>query len=175
MIHAFLLTRQWLESPQGIRLEFWLSSEHGPLHIVIDRQQAIFFIHQSNQLQATSLLSRFNGLQIKPLELKDFKLKKISGVYLRSQQHIYRAKDILQQQGIQFFEADIRPTERFLTERFITGPVTINVSSKIDITKPVYNPHLAPANYQPDFKIMSFDIETAYDTDELYSISCFAF
>jgi len=171
VIRAFLLTRQWLETPQGIRLEFWLSSDSGPLHVVIDRQHAIFFIHQNKQQQAASLLSSFNGLHIKPLELEDFKFKKMAGVYFRSQQHVYRAKDILQQQGIQFFEADIRPPERFLTERFITGPMTINVAPITDITKTIYNPNLAPADYQPDFKVMSFDIETEYDTDKLYSIA----
>jgi len=170
-INAFLLTRQWLESPQGIRLEFWFSSDNGPLHVVIDRQQAVFFIHQSKQQQATSLLTRFKGVHIKAVELEDFKFNKVSAVYFQSQQHIYRAKDILQQHNISFFEADIRPPERFLTERFITGPVDIQLATETDIHRSIYNPRLSPADYHPDFSIMSFDIETAYDTDEIFSIA----
>jgi len=131
----------------------------------------VFFIHQSKQQQAASLLTRFKGVQIKSLELEDFKFNKISAVYFQSQQHIYRAKDILQQHDIQFFEADIRPPERFLTERFITGPVKIQLATETDIRQTIYNPRLTPADYQPDFKIMSFDIETAYDTNEIFSIA----
>ena len=171
VIHAFLLTRQWLESPQGIRLEFWLSSELGPLHIVINNQKAIFFIRQDNQQQASDLLTGFKGLQIKPLQLLDFKFNKISALYFQSQQHIYRAKDILNQHNIPFFESDIRPTERFLTERFITGPIKLHLSSPTDHTQTIYDPRIEPASYLPDFKIMSFDIETAFDTDEVFSIA----
>jgi DNA polymerase II len=166
-----LLTRQWLESLQGIRLEFWLSSDKGPIHVVIEQQQAVFFIQQNKAHQATSLLSRFKGLQIKALDLMDFKFNKISAVYFQSQQHIYRAKELLQQHDIQIFESDIRPTERFLTERFITGPVKIHLDTETDIHKTIYNPRITPADYQPKFKIMSFDIETAYDTDEIFSIA----
>ena len=117
------------------------------------------------------MLSGFNGLQIKALKLKDFKFNDIAGVYFRSQQHIYRAKDILQQHDIPFFEADIRPPERFLTERFITGPIKIHTAPTINTTKTIHNPKLEAADYQPDFKVMSFDIETSYDTNELFSIA----
>jgi DNA polymerase-2 len=161
-----------MDSPQGIRLEFWLSSDRGPLRVVVDQQRAIFFIQQHKQQQVAALLAGFKGLQIKALKLQDFKFNPLAGVYFYSQQQLYRGRDILQQHNIAFFEADIRPTERFLSERFITGAIQVHLTAATDnISQTIYNPHLEPGDYRPDFKVMSFDIETAFDTDEIFSIA----
>jgi len=171
MIKAFLLTRQWFDSNKGIRLELWFSSDQGALQVIIENQQAVFFILQQDSAQAQSILSQMNDIEIKPLALNNFKQQPISGVYFKSQQQLYRARDLLQQQNISCFEADIRPSERFLTERFITGPVSISSTQATQNTRLITNPKIKPDNYQPTFNIMSLDIETAYDTDQLYSIA----
>jgi len=171
VIKAFLLTRQWFDNGEGIRLELWFSSEQGPLQVVIDRQQAVFFIHQQDADQASTLLDRLTGTEIRPLALKSFSQQAIAGIYFNSQQQLYRARDLLQQNNIRCFEADIRPTERYLTERFITGPVTILPTQQNANSRCLTNPRLKPDDYQPRFSIMSLDIETAYDSDQLYSIA----
>ena len=168
MINAFLLTRQRIDRPNGISLEFWFSSDQGPLKVIVENQLAIFFIHQKDTAKAQQLISRFSGSLTKDLDLKSFKYEKLAGVYFQSQQHLYRARDILQKNDIQIFESDIRPTERFLTERFITGPVSIHSQKENNL---IINPRLTPTDYLPTFKIMSIDIETAYDSDELFSIA----
>jgi len=168
VIDAFLLTRQWIDSPNGITLEFWFSSDQGPFNVLIENQQAIFFIHHKDTAKAEQLISRFPGSLVKNLDLKSFNYEKLSGVYFQSQQHLYRARDLFQKNDIQIFESDIRPTERFLTERFITGPVSIHSHQK---HSPIINPRLTATDYLPEFKIMSLDIETAYDKDELFSIA----
>ena len=131
----------------------------------------MFFIRQNQQSQAESILNAFRGLQIKPIELQDFKFNKVSAVYFNAQQHIYRARDLLQQHNIQVFESDIRPTERYLTERFITGPIKLSSENTINSSQTLLNPRLESSDYQAKFKVMSFDIETSYDTDELFSIA----
>lgn len=171
MIKAFLLTRQWFDNTHGIRLELWFSSDQGPIHVIIENQQAVFFIQQQDSEQAKLTLANIKNVELKPLELNSFNQHSISGVYFKSQQQLYRAREILQQQNIPCFESDIRPTERFLTERFITGPVSIRSTQSKDITKTLTNPRIKPDDYQPSFNIMSLDIETAYDTDQLYSIA----
>lgn len=167
MIEAFLLTRQWHDTPQGIQLELWFRSDQGALKVVVENQQAIFFIHQKDAAKTQHLLKPVPNFEIKALDLKSFKLEQLSAVYFQSQQNLYRARDILQQNNIHFFESDIRPTERYLTERFITGPACIHAEENKTIT----NPRITPCEYQPKFKVMSFDIETAYNTDQLFSIA----
>ncbi|MCP4386954.1 MAG: hypothetical protein GY802_01550, partial [Gammaproteobacteria bacterium] len=56
MTPAFLLTRQWVDQADGVRLDFWLTSAQGPLQVSIHRQQALFFIRQADAGRAAELL-----------------------------------------------------------------------------------------------------------------------
>ena len=183
-IDAFLLTRQWRDTSKGIVLDFWFSSQSGPVHVLIENQQAIFFIRQEDTLQVKRVLFSFSDMLIKSLELKDFDHKPVSAVYFTSQGDLYQARALLQDAQIRHYEADIRPVERFLSERFITGLVNISPVNtpfkKNDLNAKnseqlILNPKITPLNdsvkYQVKLKIMSLDIETAYDSQALYSIS----
>lgn len=166
---AFLLTRQWHDTAQGIVLDFWFSSDQGPVNVKIEKQQAIFFIRQEDSESVKKLLASFQGILIKPLALKNCDHEAVAGVYFNAQQTLYKARELLQNNQIPCYEMDIRPVERYLTERFITGPVSIK--SNHSISELVLNPILKPSDYQPELKVMSLDIETAYDSMALYSIS----
>jgi len=168
VIKAFLLTRQSYDTNNGVQLEFWFKTESGPAKVVIGGQQVLFFIKQDDLAEAGPLLQRFTGVEIKSLDLKNFENEALAGIYFKSQQQFYRARDLLTESGVNCLEADIRPAERFLTERFLTGPVCIHSDySSADIV----NPRLTPVEYLPRFKVMSLDIETDYQTDELFSIA----
>ena len=168
MLPGFLLTRQWHDTPQGVRLDFWFSTPRGPVEVSIHEQQPIFFICQSDTETVTDLLSKFPGTTVKPLALKTFRNEAVSGVYFQSQQQLYRARDLLAKHSIAGYESDIRPTERFLTERFITGSVNIDADYS---DQTIHNIRLQPGDYRPRFEIMSVDIECDYQSDELFSIA----
>jgi len=168
MIKAFLLTRQSFDTHTGVQLVFWFQSEAGPVKVIVNRQQPVFFIRQQDMVLAKELLISFAGVEIKPLELKSFENDAIVGIYFNSQQQFYRGRDILQQNAIRCFEADVRAAERFLTERYLTGPVAIHIDKPADV---LVNPRITPDDYQPDLKLMSFDIETDFSTDDLFSIA----
>lgn len=174
MIKAFLLTRQWFDTASGIRIEFWFSSEQGPLQVIFDNQQTLFFIHQHDIQRVQQLLESTRRVEIRALDLKSFQDQAMAGVYFHSQQQLYRTRDLLQQNGIRCFEADIRPADRFLMERFITGPVSLlpgKGSQSQQRHERLVNPAIKADDYTPRFGIMSLDIETAYDTNRLYSIA----
>jgi DNA polymerase-2 len=168
MIKAFLLTRQSFDTQTGVQLVFWFQSEAGPIKVIVNGQQLVFFIRQQDMALSEELLNIFSGVDIKPLELKSFSNEAIAGIYFNSQQQFYRGRDLLQQNAIRCFEADVRAAERFLTERFLTGPVSIHVDDPADV---LVNPRIMPANYKPDLKLMSFDIETDFSTGDLFSIA----
>jgi DNA polymerase-2 len=168
MTPGFLLTRQWVDDRDAVRLDFWLSTAEGPLMVSIHGQQALFFIRQSDVPAATELLANNRGSNIKPLQLNNFAGDAISAVYFTSQQQLYRARDRLTQQGIACYEADIRPTERFLCERFITAAIDVDAQYK---PESLHNVRLQAGDYRPDFEVMSFDIETDYESDALFSIA----
>jgi len=168
MTPGFLLTRQWQDEQDGIRLDFWLTTEQGPLQVSIHRQQAIFFIRQADAKTVAELLVSSPGVSIKSLQLKTFKDDPVCGVYFDSQQQLYRARDRLAQAGIHCYEADIRPAERFLCERFITAGVDVDADYSSDT---LHNQRLQAGQYRPRFEIMSVDIETDYQSDALFSIA----
>ena len=168
MTPAFLLTRHWQDADQGVRLEFWLSTASGPLQIFLHGQRPIFFIRQSDAARVTQLLHDWGGVSIKPLDLKTFKFDAVSGVYFESQRQLYRARDLLAQHQLACYESDIRPTDRFLNERFITA--SVNVASEYS-NQAIENVGLKPGDYTPGFTVMSIDIETDYQNDALFSIA----
>ena len=168
MIKAFLLTRQSFDTSTGVQLVLWFHSETGPLKVIVNSQQLVFFIRQPDMLLAKELLLRFPGVAIKPLELKNFENETMAGVYFNSQQQFYRGRDILQHNNISCLEADVRAPERYLTERFLTGPVSIHVDESAAV---LVNPRITADDYRPDLKLMSFDIETDFSTDDLFSIA----
>ena len=167
MTPAFLLTRQWFDEADGVRLHFWLSSARGPIEVSIRHQSVLFFIRRQDR-DATVALLPSSAAEIRPLELKTFASDPVDGVYFRSQQQLYRARDRLAQNGIACYEADIRPTERFLCERFITASIDIDSDADSDSLVDV---RLVPGDYRPQFEFMSFDIESDFETDELFSIA----
>jgi len=168
VIKAFLLTRQSFDTSTGVQLVFWFHCEAGPLKVIVNGQQLVFFIRQQDMPLAKELLIRFSDVEIKPLELKNFENETMAGVYFKSQQQFYRGRDVLQQSKLRCLEADVRAAERYLTERFLTGPVSIHVDEAAAV---LVNPRITPDDYRPDFKLMSFDIETDYSTDDLFSIA----
>ncbi len=133
MIKAFLLTRQSFDTGTGVQLVFWFQSETGPVKVIVNGQQPVFFIRQQDMALAKELLISFPGVAIKPLELKSFGNEAIAGIYFKSQQRFYRGRELLQQNAIRCFEADVRAAERFLTERFLTGPVSIHLDQPADV------------------------------------------
>jgi DNA polymerase-2 len=165
---SFLLTRQWRDTPTGICLDFWLVSKKGPIHVSIPNQKAIFFIRTTDCDQVATALKRIGSMVIKPLALKSFRFESMSGVYFDSQQKLYQARELLKHQNIPCYESDIRPADRYLMERFITAPVSIEFDDYQNLIEPA---RLKPTSYTPTFEVMSFDIETDYATNELFSIA----
>ena len=151
-----------------MRLDFWLTTAQGPLMASIHQQQALFFIRKDDAQTADTLIGKIRGVSIKPLQLKSFDEQPVRGVYFASQQQLYRSRDRLVQNGIACYEADIRPTERFLCERFITASVDIDADYR---KEGLQNVRLQPGEYTPDFEVMSLDIESDYETDALFSIA----
>ncbi|MEM7562488.1 MAG: DNA polymerase II, partial [Pseudomonadota bacterium] len=140
----------------------------GPRRVSIHQQKALFFIRASDQLAVQQRLGNDQAVSIKLLELKRFAGDPVCAVYFDSQQKLYRARDQLKQSGIDCYESDIRPPERFLCERFITAAVDMDSDSE---ERDLHNIRLQPGDYRPQFEVMSFDIESDYQSDDLFSIA----
>ncbi len=167
MSKAFLLTRQAIDTHNGIQLKLWFSTESGPIQVFINTQKMVFFVYQSELAKIKTLFSD-HSLELKSVALNNFNDQPMAAVYCQSLKSFYFIRDQLKLNSISLFEADIRPAERYLSERFITGPVEIFNPQHSTI---LIDPPIKPTIYEPTFTLMSLDIETAYDSNQLFSIA----
>jgi DNA polymerase-2 len=166
---GFLLTRHWRDTPAGTEVEFWLATENGPQQLRLAPQTSVAFIPAEQRQRAELLLREERQWELKPLPLTDFHHRPVLGLYCRQHRQLIKLERLLKDGGVNIYEADIRPPERYLMERFITAPVWF--SGQPNGTGPLLNSKMKPApEYRPALKLVSLDIETTAH-GELYSIA----
>ncbi|RLM11400.1 DNA polymerase II [Gibbsiella quercinecans] len=166
---GFLLTRHWRDTAAGTEIEFWLATEHGPKQLCLAPQSSVAFIPQEQRSRAEALLRGERYATLKPLPLKDFHSRPVLGLYCRQHRQLITLEKRLREGGVNVYEADIRPPERYLMERFITAPVWFSGQSAG--SDRLINAQMKPApDYRPPLRLVSLDIETSAH-GELYSIA----
>ena len=172
MPEGFVLTRQWLEQPDGQDLVFWLATDRGPVKVVIENHESVFFLPLPQVSAARRILGDKPHWRDAAVPLCDFQQTPVHACYFTSQKDLNIARSRLWQANIQPLEADIRPTDRYLMERFITGAMSVEGDAETFDGLPVYrNPRLLPVQYIPALLVVSLDIETSYTENILYSIA----
>nr|WP_267910914.1 DNA polymerase II [Yersinia pseudotuberculosis] len=163
-----MLTRHWRDTPAGTEVEFWLATDEGPQHVRLPPQPSVAFIPAEQQQRAETVLRAERHWQLRPLALTDFHRRPVLGLYCTQHRQLIRLEKRLRESGVNVYEGDIRPPERFLMERFITAPVWF--SGQENDHGPLLNTQLKPADdYRPTLKLVSLDIETS-EHGELYCI-----
>lgn len=161
---GFLLTRHWRDTPKGIEVSFWLATDQGPSRVTVAPQRATAFIPTEYRQQAELILRSFSDIELQDAELRDFQSRQQTIVYAQQYRHLKQVVQRFHEANIPCYEADIRPTERYLMERFITAPVWFSQDVTTQIAKLKPNP-----TYRPQLKWVSLDIETNQQ-GELYCI-----
>ncbi|MEM0953654.1 MAG: DNA polymerase II [Pseudomonadota bacterium] len=162
MSTGFLVTRQWVDTVNGIELQLWLSTDQGPYLLRIPEQQAVCFIPTVRVAAALSALGSLRPARQEDLTLRDFEQNAITAFYFNSQRMLRDVRDRLSAAGITPLEADINPVDRYLMERFIRGSLTWSTTGS--------GTRAQPTDYQPRLRMLSLDIETSVETLEVYSI-----
>jgi DNA polymerase-2 len=174
-VEGFILTRQWVETSTGLELIFWFASEGGPLRLRLSGQEAVCFYPSGKTEEVRRALRATRGWRTKETSLKSFDKKPVSALYFRSQRQLYSARDKLVTAGIACFEGDVKPPDRFLMERFITGGIIIEGQSSARTGfRDLQNPKLKPAQIRPQLTALSIDIETDFAANQLYSIAVYS-
>jgi DNA polymerase-2 len=168
---GFLLTRHWRDTDAGVEVEFWLATQDGPRRVRLAPQPSVAFIPQEQRQTAELILHRERGWELRPLVLSDFQHRPVLGLYCRQHRQLMRLEKRLRQQGVDVYEADVRPPERYLMERFITAPVVYTGRQADTDPALLLDGQLkAAAGYRPQLRLASLDIETTMN-GELYSIA----
>lgn len=169
LLQGFVLTRHWRDTPAGTEVAFWLATEQGPRQVRLPPQPSVAFVLAEQRGRVESLLAGETGAELRPLALRDFQQRPVLGLYCQQHRQLMNLEKRLRQAGVEVFEADIRPPERYLMERFITAPVSLEASVEADGS--LLARRLKPApDYRPRLRLVSLDIETNARGD-LYSIA----
>ena len=161
-INGYLLTRSWRDTAKGVDLVFWAATDSGPVHIIIEHQQPVCFVEQNQIIDLPP------GVRRSRLDLRMLGAGAVDGLYFRQQRDLKAFRQI----GIKLGESDVKPTDRYLMERFICagfeakGQVVLKQN-----TRSMFNPQLRATAVQPTLTALSLDIETRGNSQQLYSIA----
>ncbi len=174
LVKGFLLTRHWRDRHYSattagrgaVDLGFWAISNRGPLYLKVPQQQAICFVERNFQATADQA-ALLQGAVRKPLELTVMDGGAVDALYFQQQRQLNDAR----YQIPALCESDIKPTDRYLMERFVNAGFTaqgtlIERAGYVEIV----NPKVTGNDYLPQLDAMSIDIETRAPTSEIYSI-----
>ena len=166
---GFVLTRHWRDTDAGTQVDFWLATDDGPRHLRLPLQTSTAFIPEQHRERAEAVLRQEQDVELKPLQLCDFRHRPVMGLYTRQHRQLMNLEKELRRASVDVYEADVRPPERYLMERFITAPVQF--SGQADANGVLLEAQMKPApDYRPQLKLVSLDIETT-ERGELYSIA----
>lgn len=166
---GFILTRHWRDAPEGTEVSFWLATDAGARQLRVPHQDSVAFLPEEQRPLAEALLRRERDVELRSLALYDFRHRPVMGLYSRSYRRLLDCARLLREAGVDVYESDIRPPERYLMERFITAPVSFSDASGGDGAS--IDAQLKPApDYRPKLRLVSLDIETTA-RGELYSIA----
>ena len=148
---AFLLTREWRDTPRGIELVLWAAGGAGPVRAVLRGQEAVCFIPRS---QASP-----PGVRRRRVDLATLAGAPVDALYFRSQRELEALREA---RRFTLHESDVRPADRFLMERFVTGPVILHGrAERRERFTEFVDPRVRPGDCRPSLRAVSLDIETS--------------
>ncbi|WLI31317.1 DNA polymerase II [Pseudomonas rhodesiae] len=166
---GFVLTRHWRDTPAGTEVSFWLATDQGPRYIRLPVQTSVMFIPEAHRKPLDWLLKGERDVELRPLQLCDFHHRPVLGLYTRQHRQLMDLEKRLRAAGVDVYEGDVRPPERYMMERFITAPVWFGGTPQA--TGVLSDAQMKPApEYRPPLRLVSLDIETTAQGD-LYSIA----
>ncbi len=149
---VFLLTRDWRDTPRGLELVLWASGAQGPVRVLLRGQEAVCFIPRA---QASP-----PGVRRRPVALATLAAVPVDALYFRSRRELEAFRE---RPGSEIYESDVRPADRFLMERFVTGPMTLHGHAErrerfVEFVDPRVR---AAGDCRPILREVSLDIETS--------------
>lgn len=160
-VPGFLISSDWYDVDQTSELVFWWSTPYGAVQTVV-QQASVCFIAQRDQPRVQQILTVLQWpVRLEPLALRAFNGELVSACYLPAGLR-FRWRDALADQGIDCWELDIRPTDRYLMERFIYGAAELQVLPSECLNSSCLSaPRLRPTRYVPSLRVLALALETS--------------
>lgn len=136
--------------------------------IVDDRVRPYFFVPAACAAEVAAL-----GPRVATTDLRSLEGSSVARVEMALPSDVPPLRQRLAAAGIACFEADLRFAYRYLIDRDLRGAIAIDGPSEPapGIARVYRNPTLTPADFTPDLRVLSIDIETDMRASTLYAIS----
>lgn len=147
----FLLTRDARQRSRGLELTYWGASPEGPVRVRLRDRPAVFFVPRDVPTRAGTR---------KPVELLTLDGRPVDRVELASRRELRAEVERLAREGTPAWEADVKPADRALMERFVTGACTVRGPARMRGNVLEFDdPEIEPAEVTPRLRVASFDVE----------------
>ncbi len=160
---GFVLTRGWRDGDDGLWLSYWLATPEGPLRLRLTGERAVMFVERDVPARAD---------ERKALPLTTPWAAPVDALYFRHQRALREEAERLRREGQLALEHDIKPSDRFLMERFVTAACRVSGQARERRGfREMHNPRVARADHTPRLREMSIDIETDGELGPIVSVA----
>ncbi len=151
-VDAFLLTRDWRDGDEGIEITLWARSPERPLRVRLTRQEAVMFVPRDVPTKAGRRVEKpLTTLYGDPVDV----------LYFRSRRSLIEERERLRDEREAVLESDVKPSDRFLMERFVTGGIRIEGPARERRGVLHFdNPRVKAAEVDVSLTHLALDIET---------------
>jgi len=141
-----------------------------PALVIATRFRPYFFVRARDVDRARQLL---DGRAIAEVALRTFDGEPVARVEVGAPADVPELRRRLAASGVEALEADVRFAYRFLVDHGLRGALAIDgpFEQRPGVGRIYRDPVLAPADWTPTLRVLSFDLETSPDGEQLYSIA----
>jgi DNA polymerase II len=151
-VTALLLSREWRDTDAGIEIVLWARSEHMPVRVRLRRQEGVMFVPGDAHTQAGRRVSR---------PLTTLNGRPVDALYFRSQRELQDERRRLREARQTTLESDVKPSDRFLMERFVTFALHIEgTCTERNGVLHFDEPKITGSDARGALKLLALDIET---------------
>jgi len=152
VVEAFLLSRGWRDTDDGVEVTLWARSAAAPIRVRLTRQEPVMFVPRG--------VPTFTGRRVER-PLVTLGGDAVDAVYFRSQRALLGERDRLREGGEHPYESDVKPSDRYVMERFVTGGLVIE--GEAHARRGVLhfeNPRIRAADVHPALSLVALAIDT---------------
>src|SRR5690606_24320066 len=95
--NAFLLTRQWRDTRNGVVLDLWWATESGSCWTQVTGQEVVLFVRRDQAAQIFQSLNSLRHWRMAEINLKTFHDHAVNAIYFRQHRVARDAQDIFRQ------------------------------------------------------------------------------
>lgn len=149
---VFLLTRSLRQRRDGLELTYWTWSVEGPVKLTFTKRSAAFYVPRGAPVRAH---------RVEPSELRALGGESLDAAHFLDRRALRDEADRLASEGIRTWEADVKPVDRFLMERFVTAGAIVRGEERRRRGHVEYvDPEIEADDVTPELRVSSFDVES---------------